>query len=253
MNNTKIFNDISQWQKCRKNIRGTVGFVPTMGALHAGHLSLVKQSLKDNDYTLVSIFVNPTQFDQTSDLENYPTLLENDLKLLQELGVNGVLIPTNEQVYPDKYTFKVTESNNSQILCGNSRPGHFNGVLTVVLKLLNIAQAQRAYFGRKDYQQYLLIKGMAAAFFIPTEIIACDIIRETDGLAMSSRNLRLSPNERKLAPQFFKTLKQSKPPEVLKAELQDKGFHVDYIQEHWGRRFGAVNLGDVRLIDNVEI
>lgn len=248
-----IFRDLNSWQTYRQSLNGSLGFVPTMGALHAGHLSLMQQSLNENSYTLVSIFVNPTQFDQQNDFEKYPSHLERDIRQLKNLGVHAVLLPTYEQIYPDHYTYKVTESTKSQILCGKSRKGHFDGVLTIVLKLLNLAKANKAYFGKKDFQQYLLIRDMAAAFFLDTEIIACEILREDDGLAMSSRNLRLTPQQRQIAAHFYQTLSCDKPIEQIIPILNQQGFEVDYIEEHFGRRLGAVQLGDIRLIDNVEI
>lgn len=196
----EVITDIQQWIKIRENLKShgqKIGFVPTMGALHEGHLSLIKKSLKETTVTLVSLFINPTQFDNPNDLKNYPQKLERDIDLLKSITQDSptlhyVLIPTSEQMYPDQYHYKVTENQLSQQLCGAHRPGHFDGVLTVVLKLLNLAGAEKAYFGEKDYQQYLLIKNMVEAFFIPTEIIPCPTIREKSGLAMSSRNLRLS-------------------------------------------------------------
>jgi len=253
---TRVFEKVADWQRARREqqARGTThGFVPTMGALHEGHLSLVRRSLKENDATLVSIFVNPTQFDDRDDFEKYPTRLEQDVALLRDEEVDAVLAPSYDDLYRDRYRYKVSENEFSRILCGASRPGHFDGVLTVVLKLLNIAAADRAYFGEKDYQQLQLIKGMAEAFFMPTEIVACPTVREEDGLAMSSRNLRLSPEQRALAPRFAEALRSpSSLPEIRK-ELESLGFRVDYLEEIANRRFGAVYLGEVRLIDNVVI
>src|ERR1700677_3344315 len=168
-----VFESIRDWQKLRGSSNfgfRTLGFVPTMGALHEGHLSLVRRSKAENDRTLVSIFINPTQFDDANDFKNYPKTLPEDLKILEEAGVDYVLLPNEKEIYQDKYRFQVSESEVSQTLCGRFRPGHFQGVLTVVLKLLNIADSHRAYFGEKDFQQYLLIKEMADAFFLKPQI-----------------------------------------------------------------------------------
>ncbi|NQT63359.1 MAG: pantoate--beta-alanine ligase [Candidatus Marinimicrobia bacterium] len=250
-----IGNDVKQWQSIRRqdSVDTMLGFVPTMGALHQGHLSLVNRSLQENDKTVVSIFLNPTQFNDPKDLSGYPQTLEQDIAALETAGVDVLLLPDFEQVYPDNYRYKLIESEFSQQLCGASRPGHFDGVLTVVMKLLNIVQAHNAYFGEKDYQQYVLIKEMAEAFFLRTKIIACPTVREADGLAFSSRNARLATGERILAPFFHKTLTQDMSVDSLKAQLESYGFKVDYLEELSGRRYGAVYLGKVRLIDNVAI
>lgn len=253
MSDLKIFESISEWIKFRAEIKGEIGFVPTMGALHQGHISLVKRSTEDNPLTLVSIYVNPTQFDDPGDLEKYPKTLAADVKCLQEAGADFLLLPRYEELYPDRFRYQLKEVELSKILCGKTRPGHFKGMLTVVLKLLNIAEAARAYFGEKDYQQFLLIKGMAEAFFLKTEIIGMKTWREADGLAMSSRNVNLKPSERELAKELPSLLKSSKSAEAAKVSLTARGFQVDYVEDLWGRRFGAVKIGSVRLIDNVEI
>ncbi|MGE3973367.1 MAG: pantoate--beta-alanine ligase [Bdellovibrionales bacterium] len=231
----------------------SIGFVPTMGALHEGHLSLLKKSLKETDVTICSIYVNPTQFNDKKDFENYPITLPEDLEKLKSLGVQIAFCPSYQDMYPDGYKYRVSESDLSQILCGEHRPGHFDGVLTVVMKLFNITQPHKAYFGEKDYQQLLLIKKMAKSFFMNVEVIACPTLREEDGLAMSSRNRLLPSEDRRLAPQFSKLLKSSQSTEKISSELEKLGFKVDYIQEVLGHRFGAVRLGQVRLIDNVQI
>lgn len=248
-----VVKNLSQWQSIRKTLPGdtTLGFVPTMGALHQGHLSLVKRALQENDKTVVSIFLNPTQFNDLKDLNGYPQTLKSDIDLLESAGIDFLLLPSFDEVYPDNYRYKIIESEFSQKLCGASRPGHFDGVLTIVMKLLNLVQAQHAYFGEKDYQQYLLIKDMAEAFFIPTHIVACATVREQDGLAYSSRNARLTRDERALAPHFHQTLSQDMSEDSLKAQLESNGFTIDYCETLNGRRYGAVFLGKVRLIDNV--
>jgi pantoate--beta-alanine ligase len=231
----------------------TLGFVPTMGALHAGHLSLIRRSRAENARTLVSIFVNPTQFDSPDDLARYPSALANDLATLQAEGADFVLLPSAADLYTDDYRYRVTETGLSEILEGAHRPGHFDGVLTIVLKLLQIASAERAYFGEKDWQQLTLVRGMVDAFFIPTVIVACATIRDADGLALSSRNQRLPPADRLKAPRFFQVLQSAATADAACRDLQAMGFVVDYVEDRDGRRLGAVRLGDVRLIDNVPL
>jgi pantoate--beta-alanine ligase len=231
----------------------TLGFVPTMGALHEGHLSLVRRSRAENDLTLVSIFVNPTQFDDPADLTAYPRTLDDDLSLLGAEGTNFVFLPREKDLYPDGYRYRVTERQVATTLEGAHRPGHFDGVLTVVLKLLQIASATRAYFGEKDWQQLALVRGMAEAFFLSTVIVACPTVREDDGLAVSSRNRRLSPDDRRRAASFSRILSTAPTADAASRDLHASGFGVDYVEEQEGRRLGAVRIGDVRLIDNVPI
>lgn len=250
----KILRTVDAMKMYRSSLGSkSIGFVPTMGALHRGHLTLAKESLEDNDITIFSIFVNPTQFNNPDDLRNYPRNLEKDFALLEQAGCDAVFVPEVDAIYPDSYRFQVNENENSLPLCGRSRPGHFSGVLTVVLKLLNLVQPTRAYFGEKDYQQYLLIKEMASAFFLPVDVIGCRTVREADGLALSSRNQRLTSEQRKLAPELYRALKSAPSIDEAKVILERQGLKVDYLDELWGRRFGAVYLGDVRLIDNVQI
>jgi len=235
----------------------SIGLVPTMGALHAGHGSLFAAARRDCELVLATLFVNPTQFDDPSDLARYPRTLDADLSLMAAHGIDAVLAPSVEALYPPSTGthYTVQEDSLSRTLCGAHRPGHFTGVLTVVMKLLQIAGATRAYFGEKDWQQLQLIKGMAAAFFLETEIIGCPTVREADGLALSSRNRHLSPAERTLAPQFHKTLCSSPDAPAATAQLTDFGFEVDYVEdliEH-SRRLAAVRLGTTRLIDNVPL
>ena len=185
-----VFEGPSWWRGQRRaQVRAglTLGFVPTMGALHEGHLSLVRRSREENDLTLVSIFVNPTQFDDPADLAKYPRTLETDLATLETEGADFVFRPREPDLYADNYRYRVTESGLSTVMEGAYRPGHFDGVLTVVFKLLQIISAERAYFGEKDWQQLTLVRGMVEAFFLSTTIVACATVRETDGLAVSSR------------------------------------------------------------------
>lgn len=251
--NMQVIKTIQHWNDIKRVRRGTLGFVPTMGALHEGHLALVRRAKEENAEILVSIFVNPTQFNDANDLQKYPRTFEKDLAMLQAEGVDYLFYPSPDEMYRDHYRYKVTENEFSQELCGAHRPGHFDGVLTVVMKLLNIAGADRAYFGEKDFQQYSLIKDMSEAFFMSTEIIGCPTVREEDGLAMSSRNVRLSEAQRKLAAQFPKVLREAREIDAARADLSKLGFEVDYVTQSMGRRFGAVRLGEVRLIDNVKI
>ena len=254
----KIIENLSQWREIRKKVdANSIGFVPTMGALHDGHASLLKRSKEENSLSVLSIYVNPTQFDEAQDLQSYPQTWDQDVRLAENLGIDFLLRPQFSEIYADNYRFKVSEENFSKTLCGAHRTGHFTGVLTIVLKLLQLVRADRAYFGEKDYQQYLLIRDMAQSFFLETEIIPCPIVREEDGLAMSSRNLKLSNDARSLAPQFYQTLKKNIPDQIAIQELEKFGFSVDYIQTVHSRRLGAVRIGpkekSVRLIDNVEL
>ncbi|WP_223787017.1 pantoate--beta-alanine ligase [Marinicella meishanensis] len=243
--------DISALQAWRQDAKGTVGFVPTMGALHRGHLTLVEAALANNDQVVVSIFVNPTQFDQASDLAHYPNTLAQDLQQLADVGVTAVLLPNQETMYPDDYRYQVAENELSRLYCGAHRAGHFDGVLSVVMKLFNLVQPTRAYFGEKDFQQLTLIQGMVQAFFLPIEIVPCPVVRESDGLAMSSRNLRLSPIERKIAPQLYATLTADTSLADKRQRLADLGFDLDYLEVYQDRLLVAAKLGEIRLIDNV--
>ena len=243
--------DIAALRSFRAGLTGSVGFVPTMGALHAGHLSLISAASEHNDHVLVSIFVNPTQFDQAADLEKYPNTIEQDLAQLEAAGVTAVFLPDFDSMYPDDYAYQLAENKLSALYCGAHRPGHFDGVLTVVMKLFNLVQPNKAYFGEKDYQQLTLIQGMAAAFFMDVEIVPCPIIRESDGLAMSSRNLRLTPIQRKIAPQLYAVLTADSTPEEKQQRLSDLGFEVDYLSVYNDRLLAAASLGEIRLIDNV--
>ena len=253
---TDVFESVSAWRSERSaQVRAGVslGLVPTMGALHEGHLSLVRRSRAENDRTLVSIFVNPAQFDDPGDLAAYPRTTEDDLELLRAEGTDFVLLPRATDLYPDGYRYRVTETERSRVLEGASRAGHFDGVLTVVLKLLQIASAERAYFGEKDWQQLMLVRGMVDALFLPTAIVACPTVREADGLALSSRNRRLPPSDREKAPHFHQVLSSAPTAGAACRDLRAAGFAVDYVEDRAGRRLGAVRLGDVRLIDNVPL
>ncbi len=250
----RVFTSLDAWTVFRKSLDSkSVGFVPTMGALHEGHGSLLERARAENDYVVLSIYVNPTQFNDPKDLEKYPRTLESDVAIAAKAGVDFVIAPTYAQMYPDQYRYKVTENDLSTKLCGAHRPGHFDGVLTVVMKLFNLVRADRAYFGEKDYQQLELIRGMAAAFFMQTQVLACPTVREADGLAMSSRNLNLDSASRTQAPAFAAALKSQSTVEAARETLSKNGFDVDYVEDIGNRRYGAVRIGGVRLIDNVEL
>ena len=207
---------------CRE-YRKTIGVVPTMGALHAGHLSLVKASLSQADVTIVTIFVNPTQFAPTEDLAAYPRHLDNDLQQLEQLGDIVVFAPSDAEVYPADATTRVIPPTISKKLEGEFRPTHFAGVATVVLKLLNMTQADKAFFGQKDFQQVAVVKQMVKDLHVPCEICTCPIVRDADGLALSSRNAYLSEEERVIALTLNKTLDEIES--MVKSGLTD-GFEV---------------------------
>lgn len=250
-----VYNNLDEWRSVRATLPAgmTIGFVPTMGNLHQGHASLFTASKQENDCTIASIFVNPTQFNQAADFTHYPRTLDADVELLANNGVDYCILPDEASIYTDGYRYHIEENINSLKMEGLKRPGHFTGVLTVVMKLLNLAKPHRAYFGEKDYQQLQLIRDMTAAFFMDIEIKGCPTIREKCGLAYSSRNSRLNPNERQLASQFAQLFHQNKSCDQIIKELHAIDVLVDYIEEHDGRRFAAVTIGNVRLIDNIEI
>jgi pantoate--beta-alanine ligase len=185
----------------------SVGLVPTMGYFHEGHLSLMQQAREDNDIVVVSLFVNPTQFGPGEDFDRYPRDLQRDAQMAEEVGVDLIFNPSSEEMYPPGYQTYVEVEELSKGLCGAFRPGHFRGVATVVLKLFNIVQPDRAYFGEKDYQQLKVIQRMVRDLNVPVEIISMPIVREPDGLAMSSRNTYLSPVEREAALVLSKSLR----------------------------------------------
>ncbi len=251
----KVIHALSEWRQLRGSATfagRSVGFVPTMGALHAGHRALLERARAENDLVVLSIFVNPTQFNDPNDLERYPRTLAADVALAAGLA-DQVFAPAAADLYPDAYRYRVTEKELSARWEGAHRPGHFDGVLTVVLKLLNLVQPHRSYFGEKDWQQLQLVRDMAGAFFLPGEIIGCPTVRAGDGLALSSRNARLSPAGRARAPHFQDILRTSSAAAPAAAALRAAGFEVDYVVDHDGRRLGAVRLEGVRLIDNVRI
>ncbi|MFO7868097.1 MAG: pantoate--beta-alanine ligase [Bacteroidales bacterium] len=257
----------------------SVGFVPTMGALHEGHMSLVDCSVSQNDVTVASIFVNPKQFTNTEDLRTYPRTIENDLDMLENAGCHMVFVPTVSEMYPEGE--KATELYNfgelENVMEGVFRPGHFNGVAVIVKRLFDVVTPTRAYFGLKDFQQLTIIKSLVSQYDIPVEIVPCDIVREDDGLAMSSRNVRLQPAERKQATRISQTLFEAQKyifkktvNEVRKCVVhsinKEPLLSVEYFDivnaetlqqiETWDETDTivgcvAVNVGEVRLIDAV--
>lgn len=189
--------------------KGSVGFVPTMGALHAGHISLIEKSVKENSTTVASVFVNPTQFNDKNDLKNYPRTESEDFEMLKKAGCDVVFAPTPEEVYPEPDNRKFDFGSLETVMEGASRPGHFNGVAQVVSKLFSYVEPDNAYFGEKDFQQVAIIKKMCKELSLPLNIIACEIKRAEDGLALSSRNSLLADDEREIAPVIYMTLKES--------------------------------------------
>ena len=253
----RVIGRLDDWRLTRSTLEGSIGFVPTMGALHDGHASLIERSVAENEITVLSIYLNPTQFNNPKDLDCYPRTMERDLALAERLGVDFVITPSFDEMYADGYRFQVDETRFSGELCGEHRPGHFTGVLTVVMKLLNLVRADRAYFGEKDYQQYQLIRDMCEAFFMEVDIVPCATIREADGLAMSSRNENLDASGRARAGLLNKLIRGSLDDAAVAEALTEAGFDVDYIVTRDGRRYAAASLvcGDrsVRLIDNVAV
>jgi len=256
--------------------RVSIGFVPTMGALHTGHISLVEQCRRENGIAVASIFVNPTQFNDTNDLANYPRTLEEDLDKLSSVGCDFVFVPSVEEMYPEKDTRVFDFGLLDKVMEGAHRPGHFNGVAQIVSKLFDAVQPDRAYFGEKDFQQLAIIRRMVAMMNIPVQIIGCPIVREADGLAMSSRNMRLTPEQRRNAPVIARTLFTIKekietmPLDELKKWVVEQidstsGLKTEYfeivdrdtlqpVSQFKGNALQAciaVHAGIIRLIDNV--
>ena len=208
-----IFNTIlaiQNYLKSQQRLGKSIGFVPTMGALHAGHISLIERAKTDNHLTVCSIFVNPTQFNNPEDLKKYPRTLENDCKMLQSAGCNVVFAPSAEEMYENLPQLRMDFGNLETVMEGKFRAGHFNGVGIVVAKLFNIIKADKAYFGLKDLQQVAVIRQMVRDLSFDLTVIPCPTLREIDGLAMSSRNTRLSPEARILAPQIYQVLNFAK-------------------------------------------
>ena len=269
----KIVENPEDIRKFLKSKKGSIGFVPTMGALHEGHLSLIKKARSENDIVVVSIFVNPTQFLPGEDLDKYPRKLQADIEICKRAGVDLVFTPKSEDMYSKDEVLIKAPKVKGYILEGFFRPGHFDGVLQVVNKLFNIVKPTRAYFGKKDAQQLYLIKQMVKNFFFDIEIVECETIREKDGLALSSRNVYLSEKERKRALSISKALKKAaklsnttKDITYIKKEME-KILDVDELQyiAFVDRDFNYINeiipkntiiliaakIGETRLIDNI--
>ena len=252
---SRVITRLADWRALRRSpdwMEHSVGFVPTLGALHAGHVSLLARAREENERVVMSVFVNPTQFNDPADLERYPHTPAADLKRARPYA-DAILAPAASEIYPDDYRYRLTEYSLSQRFEGAYRPGHFEGVLTVILKLLILVQPQRAYFGEKDWQQLCLIRGMAEALLLPVDIVGCPTVRDDCGLALSSRNRRLRGEARRRAAEFPRLLRNSPSATAAATALRDLGFAVDYVEDFEGMRLGAVRLKGVRLIDNVRL
>ncbi len=276
----KIFEKIADtkaYLQQHNNNGKTIGFVPTMGALHEGHLELMRRAKNENDILAVSVFVNPIQFNNPEDLKKYPRDLQKDIDKLEQVGCDVLFSPEVEEMYPGSVTKQYDFGSVETVMEGAFRKGHFNGVAVVVEKLFNIIQPDRAYFGEKDFQQLAIIKRLVEMKNIPVRIIPCPIVREKDGLAMSSRNSRLNEQERSIAPFIYQTLVKSKEksknmtPDEIRFMVENmfadqKEFRLEYfevaddVQLHpvydWSESKGvmgfiAVHLGNIRLIDNI--
>ncbi|MFK7826645.1 MAG: pantoate--beta-alanine ligase [Oligoflexales bacterium] len=257
-----------------------IALVPTMGALHQGHISLIEKAKTLSQDIIVSIFVNPSQFGPGEGLSSYPRTLSKDLIILNELGVQAVFAPNSEEIYPRDFQTYIYNSRISENLCGTSRMGHFQGVCTIVLKLINLIRPKWIFFGKKDYQQYKIIEQMITDLDLETKIIACELIRNSRGLALSSRNKSLSEEEAELALSLYHTLKLGKDlvskgernPEHIEGFLKKKlmvieGISLDYLEIRNAKDltksspssildsilFGAIKIGSTRLIDNMPL
>ena len=274
----KGINELKGYLVDSKRNGKRIGLVPTMGALHKGHLSLVERCVRENDICVVSVFVNPTQFNDKHDLETYPRTLEADCALLESAGCDFVFAPSVEEMYPEPDTRTFDFGTVMQVMEGAKRPGHFNGVAQVVSKLFYIVEPDNAYFGEKDFQQNAVIRAMVKQLQIPVQINACPIVREADGLALSSRNTRLTPALRQKAPLIARTLQESKALAATKSVREvidyvvntlnaDPDLEVEYYEivdgdslvsiQDWKDTSYAVGCvtvycGEVRLIDNIK-
>ena len=274
----KGINELKGYLVDSKRNGKRIGLVPTMGALHKGHLSLVERCVRENDICVVSVFVNPTQFNDKHDLETYPRTLESDCALLESAGCDFVFAPSVEEMYPEPDTRTFDFGTVMQVMEGAKRPGHFNGVAQVVSKLFYIVEPDNAYFGEKDFQQIAVIRAMVKQLQIPVQINACPIVREADGLALSSRNTRLTPALRHKAPLIARTLQESKALAATKSVREvidyvvntlnaDPDLEVEYYEivdgdslvsiQDWKDTSYAVGCvtvycGEVRLIDNIK-
>lgn len=276
--NLQLIDSIETWQSCRKSLQGSIGFVPTMGYLHAGHLSLVDKAKQECDIVVVSIYVNPSQFGANEDLSRYPRDLDRDLLLLDQAGVNYVITPSDSVMYPNGYKTWINVEQISNLYCGVSRPTHFRGVATIVAKLVNIVKPDWMYMGEKDFQQIVILEHMLRDLNFSTRICRCPLVREEDGLALSSRNVYLSQEERKQslclsqALNFaFQSCKSSQRDvsyltDKMHSMIENMGGKVDYIAFvnsddlspvttaiQGTRLLLAVYIGKTRLIDNLQM
>lgn len=268
---------VKEFVKDRRFLKEKIGFVPTMGALHEGHLTLVRKAGEQDDFIVSSIFVNPIQFNNPTDLEKYPRMLEEDQVKLESAGCHLLFAPSVEEMYPEKVMENFDFGHLDKVMEGKFRPGHFNGVAVVVKKLFEIVEPDHAYFGEKDFQQLTIIREMVRRLAMPVQIVAVPTVREADGLAMSSRNMRLTPEERKIAPFIFQMLTEAKklsgklPPTELKELITRKFnendfFRLEYFEivkasdlaevYNWDESPDIIAcvaawLGNVRLIDNM--
>lgn len=270
-------NEMQTWVYSIKDRKESIGFVPTMGALHEGHVSLMRSARDENDELVVSIYLNPTQFDNKEDFDNYPRRLDKDIEIVERENADVVFAPDTEEMYPEGFCTYVTQDKLTDTMCGRLRPGHFNGVATIVTKLFNIVKPDRAYFGQKDYQQSVVIKKLAADLNMEIDVKVLPTVRDEDGLALSSRNKRLSPEERRSALCIYGSLLKAKS--MFASNIKDakeiieemtaiikkaKHTRIDYISivnAHTledvslinGKAVAAVAvwIGNTRLIDNL--
>ncbi|MEY8750889.1 pantoate--beta-alanine ligase [Alkalicoccobacillus gibsonii] len=238
----KTIDSLRRDLQLRKADGHCVGFVPTMGALHEGHLSLIHQARDNHEVVVVSVFVNPLQFGEGEDFESYPRDIERDQQLCEEAGVDILFYPSVEEMYPREASVEIRVVQGVDVLCGKSRPGHFDGVATVVLKLLHMVEPNAAYFGQKDAQQVAVIKQMVQTLSMSVQIIACPTVREEDGLAKSSRNVNLNTRERELAPALYSTL-------IKAAELAKSGSSRTELMEYVAKNLDQLELGTIDYVD----
>ena len=249
----QVINTIAQLQETllAERAKGmSIGLVPTMGALHEGHASLVRRSVSENDITVVSIFLNPTQFNDPKDLERYPRTLESDCAILEECGAQIAFAPSVSEIYPEPDTRQFSYPPTDSVMEGARRPGHFNGVCQIVSKLFMITDPDRAYFGEKDYQQIAVIRRMVEDLKFRVDIIPCPVIREADGLAMSSRNTLLAPDEKAIAPNIYRILQESKALGLTVSETQE--WVVSNINEIPGLEVEYYSIVDGNTLADIE-
>ncbi|MBU9723917.1 MULTISPECIES: pantoate--beta-alanine ligase [Bacillaceae] len=252
MNTFHTISEIRNWIKTNKLNGKTIGFVPTMGFLHEGHLSLIDAAKRENDLVILSIFVNPLQFGEGEDFEDYPRNYEKDSKLAEEHGVDAIFHPSINEMYPKKMSATITVHEGTDVLCGVNRPGHFDGVATVVMKLFSITTPDKAYFGMKDAQQVAVIERMVSDFHLDLEIVRCPTLRENDGLAKSSRNVYLSEVEREEAPKIYKVLMETK--DVILGDMRPSVQQVkQFLTEKLTKELSAkVDYGEVLSFPTLE-